>query len=91
MIHGLALFPPDPSQRRFVSSSAGDFSRGYDPRGVFAPLPAGFDYPDTLSYYNKMTHFDLVTGLPALLHVEDRVSMAASLESRVPLLDLPAG
>jgi asparagine synthase (glutamine-hydrolysing) len=25
--------------------------------------------------------------LPALLHVEDRVSMAASIESRVPLLD----
>ncbi len=42
----------------------------------------------TKSYYNKMTHFDLVTGLPALLHVEDRVSMAASLESRVPLLDV---
>jgi asparagine synthase (glutamine-hydrolysing) len=34
-----------------------------------------------------MTHFDMVSSLPALLHVEDRVSMAASLESRVPLLD----
>jgi asparagine synthase (glutamine-hydrolysing) len=34
-----------------------------------------------------MTHFDLKTLLPALLHVEDRVSMGASLESRVPLLD----
>jgi asparagine synthase (glutamine-hydrolysing) len=34
-----------------------------------------------------MTHFDLVAGLPALLQVEDRVSMAVSLESRVPLLD----
>jgi asparagine synthase (glutamine-hydrolysing) len=34
-----------------------------------------------------MVHFDLVASLPALLHVEDRVSMAVSLESRVPLLD----
>ena len=31
--------------------------------------------------------FDLRHYLPALLQVEDRVSMAASLESRVPLLD----
>jgi asparagine synthase (glutamine-hydrolysing) len=34
-----------------------------------------------------MTRFDLKTLLPALLHVEDRTSMAHSLESRVPLLD----
>lgn len=34
-----------------------------------------------------MTYFDLKAQLPALLHVEDRTSMAASLESRVPLLD----
>ncbi len=39
------------------------------------------------SYINKMTRFDLKTLLPALLHVEDRMSMAVSLESRVPLLD----
>jgi len=46
-----------------------------------------FNHPTTLSYFNKMTHFDIKTLLPALLHVEDRVSMAVSLESRVPLLD----
>jgi asparagine synthase (glutamine-hydrolysing) len=34
-----------------------------------------------------MTHFDFKTLLPALLHVEDRVSMAHGLEARVPLLD----
>lgn len=39
------------------------------------------------SYINQMTRFDLKTLLPALLHVEDRTSMAASIESRVPLLD----
>jgi len=41
------------------------------------------------SYFDNMTHFDFKTLLPALLHVEDRVSMAHGLESRVPLLDHP--
>jgi asparagine synthase (glutamine-hydrolysing) len=36
-----------------------------------------------------MTHFDLKTLLPALLQIEDRMSMAHGLESRVPLLDHP--
>lgn len=39
------------------------------------------------SYFDKMTHFDAKTLLPALLHVEDRVSMAHGVETRVPLLD----
>jgi asparagine synthase (glutamine-hydrolysing) len=39
------------------------------------------------SYFDLMTHFDFKTLLPALLHVEDRVSMAHGLESRVPLVD----
>jgi asparagine synthase (glutamine-hydrolysing) len=39
------------------------------------------------SYFDQMTHFDVKTLLPALLHVEDRVSMAHGLEARVPLLD----
>jgi asparagine synthase (glutamine-hydrolysing) len=64
-----------------------DFRAAYRSDEVFARFSAIFNHPDTQSYYNKMTHFDLVTGLPALLQVEDRVSMAASLESRVPLLD----
>jgi asparagine synthase (glutamine-hydrolysing) len=46
-----------------------------------------FDEPECHSLINKMTRFDLKTLLPALLHVEDRTSMAVSLESRVPLLD----
>ncbi len=39
------------------------------------------------SYFDSMTHFDFKTLLPALLQVEDRVSMAHGVESRVPLLD----
>ena len=64
-----------------------DFRAGFDREAAFARFQKIFNHPDTKSYYNKMTHFDMVTSLPALLHVEDRVSMAASLESRVPLLD----
>ena len=41
------------------------------------------------SYLDKMTHFDFKTLLPALLQVEDRMSMAHGLESRVPFLDHP--
>lgn len=39
------------------------------------------------SYFDAMTHFDFKTLLPALLQVEDRMSMAHGVESRVPLLD----
>ena len=44
---------------------------------------------DKESYFDSMSHFDFKTLLPALLHVEDRMSMANGLESRVPLLDHP--
>jgi asparagine synthase (glutamine-hydrolysing) len=41
------------------------------------------------AYFDSMTHFEIKTLLPALLQVEDRMSMAHGLESRVPLLDHP--
>ena len=59
----------------------------FDPDALFAEFQAIFNHPDTASYINKMTHFDQKTLLPALLQVEDRVSMSVSLEARVPLLD----
>jgi len=86
--------PMDRRYFRLIDRSGGalslfsnDFRSCYVAEELFARFQQVFNHPDTQSYYNKMTHFDLVTGLPALLHVEDRVSMAASLESRVPLLD----
>ena len=54
---------------------------------LFSDFQAIFNHPDTTSYINKMTHFDQKSLLPALLQIEDRVSMSVSIESRVPLLD----
>jgi asparagine synthase (glutamine-hydrolysing) len=43
--------------------------------------------PAEHSPLGQLLDHDLRNYLPALLHVEDRTSMAVSLESRVPLLD----
>lgn len=64
-----------------------DFLAQYDRERVFQHFKLLFNDPNTTSYFNKMTHFDLFGSLPALLQVEDRMSMAVSIESRVPLLD----
>lgn len=89
-----AFAPMDVRYFQLIDRSAGalemfaeEFRTTFDHEGAFERFQAIFHHPDTKSYYNKMTHFDMVSSLPALLQVEDRVSMAASLESRVPLLD----
>ncbi|HEV2415718.1 MAG TPA: asparagine synthase (glutamine-hydrolyzing) [Candidatus Dormibacteraeota bacterium] len=58
----------------------------YDPFETFRGIFHGANV-DHESYFDSMTHFDFKTLLPALLQVEDRVSMAHGLESRVPFLD----
>ncbi len=63
-----------------------------DKGGVYDRFDAIFNNTDNVrqeAYFDKMTHFDFKCLLPALLHVEDRMSMAHGLESRVPLLDHP--
>jgi asparagine synthase (glutamine-hydrolysing) len=62
--------------------------QGYSPFETFKQIFHG-DNVKKESYFDNMTHFDFKTLLPALLQVEDRVSMAHGLESRVPLLDHP--
>lgn len=64
-----------------------DFINGRNENRIFDKFSEHFNHFNTKSYYNKMTQFDLSASLPALLQVEDRVSMAVSIESRVPLLD----
>jgi asparagine synthase (glutamine-hydrolysing) len=61
-----------------------------DKGGVFEQFRAIFNNDANVrkeAYFDKMTHFDFKCLLPALLQVEDRMSMAHGLESRVPLLD----
>jgi len=63
-----------------------------DRRKVFEDFAAIFNNPANVkkeAYFDKMTHFDFKCLLPALLQVEDRMSMAHGLESRVPFLDHP--
>jgi asparagine synthase (glutamine-hydrolysing) len=63
-----------------------------DKSAVFDAFRAIFNNQDNVrkeAYFDKMTHFDFKCLLPALLQVEDRMSMAHGLESRVPFLDHP--
>jgi asparagine synthase (glutamine-hydrolysing) len=60
----------------------GDYSPFETFRSIFRADNVGKE-----SYFDAMTHFDFKTLLPALLHVEDRMSMAHGLESRVPFVD----
>jgi asparagine synthase (glutamine-hydrolysing) len=73
---------PSPEDGEVDVASLGDYSPFETFREIFNARNVGHE-----SYFDKMTHFDFKTLLPALLQVEDRVSMAHGLESRVPLLD----
>jgi len=64
-----------------------DFNSSDNQTTLFDDFQSIFNEPNTTSYINKMTNFDQKTLLPALLQIEDRVSMAVSVESRVPFLD----
>jgi asparagine synthase (glutamine-hydrolysing) len=67
---------------------APEFVAERDDEAIYAAFERQFrELPETSPLFNRMTAFDLRTTLQSLLHVEDRVSMAVSLESRLPLLD----
>jgi len=78
------LIRKDVGIKDLISRKAFNTNGDYHPLKTFQGL---FNRPGLSSLVNKMLNFDMKTLLPALLQVEDRTSMAASLESRVPLLD----
>lgn len=57
---------------------------GYTPKESYIE---SFKKNSTASVLDKCLYHDLCVYLPSLLHLEDRASMAVSIESRVPLLD----
>jgi asparagine synthase (glutamine-hydrolysing) len=79
-----SLIDRSPDSHKILSS---DMTRSFSREQCYDDFCKIFNSIESSSYINKMSHFDLKTLLPALLHVEDRVSMASSIESRVPLLD----
>ena len=70
--------------RKFFTGQLAEASRDYDPIALEA---AKMKSIPSDSLINKMSWYDIGNYLNGLLHVEDRTSMAWSLESRVPLLD----
>ena len=90
------LFEPM-DQRYFRLVTRGNAHRDeihWDQLGDYSPYDTfrSIYYADNIegeSYFDRMTHFDFKTLLPALLQVEDRMSMAHGLESRLPFLDHP--
>lgn len=65
---------------------------GMNRAAIFERFDAIFSNPGNISpnsTFDAMTNFEFKCLLPALLQVEDRMSMAHGLESRVPLLDRP--
>ena len=57
---------------------------GYETFDEYAAVMMRFRDAELL---NRVLYFETTSWLPALLQVEDRMSMACSLESRVPILD----
>jgi asparagine synthase (glutamine-hydrolysing) len=57
---------------------------GYNPFDTYMEYVDKFENAELL---NRILFFETSCWLPALLHIEDRMSMAVSLESRVPILD----
>jgi asparagine synthase (glutamine-hydrolysing) len=93
----------DPIERRYFSlvnrgQAMGEylhpgFLAARDDAEIYASFEREFGHLErhvstgSSSMFNRMTAYDMRTSLQSLLQVEDRMSMAVSLESRLPLLD----
>ena len=67
-----------------ILANSGWRDGGYSTAEAFC---AEFDGVQSNELIDRMLYIDIKNHLQSLLHLEDRTSMAASLESRLPLLD----
>src|SRR5438034_8851487 len=74
----------DRDRARVLTDAAKRAMADHDPRGELDRVLAKCDATSSL---DRVLYLDIKTYLPSLLIVEDRMSMAHSLEDRVPILD----
>ena len=70
----------------FFTDDVLDATEGYDPLDDFQGVLADADVPED-EPLDKAFYFELKTFLPGLFALADKLSMAHSLEARVPFLD----
>jgi asparagine synthase (glutamine-hydrolysing) len=80
-----AVFAPH-RQAALLTPAAREATRGIDP---YAAYHAAYDASDAPSMLGRLLYVDAKTYLHELLMKQDQMSMAASIESRVPFLDHP--
>ena len=83
---------PDEEKRKFFTKKYYEKIKGYSAKDAFKNICAGFQAPDFKVdkqelFLNKAFYFEAKTFLHGLFIVEDKISMANSLEVRVPFLD----
>ncbi len=85
----LGPVPAPATMARFLQTTAAAWNLALTASELREVADAELDrrIPTARSPLGRLLYYDLKNYLPALLHVEDRTSMAVSLESRVPLLD----
>jgi asparagine synthase (glutamine-hydrolysing) len=80
---------PDARRDTFFTSTMREALSTHPPEAMFRAVLAGRTFggmaPD--DYVNASLYFELATFLPGLLLVEDKLSMAHGLETRLPFLD----
>lgn len=80
----------DHNQLKSVLAPVWDDVKHITPRDIFSDVFSGLDISQASrpeDYVNLSLHFEAKTFLHGLLVVEDKLSMASSLETRVPFLD----
>ena len=80
-----AVFAPH-RQAALLTPAAREATRGIDPYAAYHTAYAASDAPTMLG---RLLYVDAKTYLHELLMKQDQMSMAASIESRVPFLDHP--